>query len=42
MDETMALEITGRFRDVRPDDPVRYDFVLTRFGINPGATVHWV
>ncbi len=40
-DITTALEITERFRRLRPEDPVRYDFVLTRFGIrrdlNPGA-----
>lgn len=28
-----ALEITRFFRKVEPDDPIRYDFVLTRFGI---------
>lgn len=28
-----ALEITSSFRQIVPDDPVRYDFVLTRFGI---------
>jgi uncharacterized protein (TIGR02757 family) len=28
-----ALEITGGFRNISPDDPVRYDFSLTRFGI---------
>jgi len=28
-----ALEITQAFRSVAPDDPVRYDFALTRFGI---------
>ncbi len=28
-----AEEITAVFRQMRPDDPVRYDFVLTRFGI---------
>jgi uncharacterized protein (TIGR02757 family) len=28
-----ALEITGRFREIEPDDPVKYDFALTRFGI---------
>ena len=28
-----ALEITDAFRRVVPDDPVKYDFVLTRFGI---------
>ena len=28
-----AMEITEAFRKVSPSDPVRYDFVLTRFGI---------
>jgi uncharacterized protein (TIGR02757 family) len=28
-----ALEITTGFRQIIPDDPVKYDFVLTRFGI---------
>ena len=28
-----ALEITSGFRQFAPDDPVKYDFVLTRFGI---------
>jgi uncharacterized protein (TIGR02757 family) len=28
-----ALEITTGFRQITPDDPVKYDFVLTRFGI---------
>ncbi|MCC6143476.1 MAG: TIGR02757 family protein [Candidatus Hydrogenedentes bacterium] len=28
-----ALEVTAAFRAIRPDDPVRYDFSLTRFGI---------
>lgn len=31
-----SREITEFFRRIRPDDPVRYDFVLTRFGIRPG------
>ena len=30
-----ALEITERFREMEPRDPVKYDFVLTRFGIRP-------
>jgi len=30
-----ALEITSSFRQIAPDDPVKYDFVLTRFGIRP-------
>jgi len=29
----MALEITEAFRALVPEDPVRYDFALTRFGI---------
>lgn len=28
-----ALEITEKFRHISPEDPVKYDFVLTRFGI---------
>lgn len=28
-----ALELTDVFRTVLPEDPVKYDFVLTRFGI---------
>lgn len=30
-----ALEITGAFRVLCPEDPVRYDFCLTRLGIRP-------
>ncbi len=30
-----ALEITEAFRCIRPDDPVRYDFALTRLGMHP-------
>jgi len=33
--QKMALEITNAFRKVSPDDPVKYDFALTRFGIHP-------
>jgi hypothetical protein len=28
-----AVEITESFRKINPDDPVKYDFSLTRFGI---------
>ena len=28
-----ALEVTEVFRSVLPSDPLKYDFVLTRFGI---------
>jgi uncharacterized protein (TIGR02757 family) len=31
----MAVEITRAFALIRPEDPVRYDFALTRFGIHP-------
>ncbi len=33
-DMRTALEVTGRFKGLFPSDPVRYDFVLTRFGIS--------
>ncbi len=32
-DQETSLEITRAFRAVSPRDPIRYDFVLTRFGI---------
>ena len=32
-DMKTALEITEAFKKMRPDDPVRYDFALTRLGI---------
>ena len=32
-DKTCALEITRGFSRLVPEDPVRYDFALTRFGI---------
>jgi uncharacterized protein (TIGR02757 family) len=32
-DQAAALEITRAFREIAPEDPVRYDFVLTRLGI---------
>jgi len=34
-DGRCAMEITRAFAAVRPDDPVRYDFSLTRMGIHP-------
>ena len=34
-DAKTAIEVTGFFKALRPDDPVRYDFCLTRMGINP-------
>ncbi|MDR1915039.1 MAG: TIGR02757 family protein [Synergistaceae bacterium] len=38
-DGRAALEATDGFRALRPDDPVRYDFALTRFGIRTGMSV---
>jgi uncharacterized protein (TIGR02757 family) len=32
-DMKAALEVTEAFRKIEPDDPVRYDFCLTRLGI---------
>jgi uncharacterized protein (TIGR02757 family) len=36
-DLVTALEVTEAFRRIRPDDPVRYDFALTRLGIRTDA-----
>jgi uncharacterized protein (TIGR02757 family) len=36
-DARTALEVTARFRELAPDDPVRYDFALTRLGIRNDA-----
>jgi len=36
-DITTAMEITEAFRQICPDDPVRYDFALTRLGIRDDA-----
>ena len=35
-----AIEITEGFREICPEDPARYDFVLTRFGIRAGLNVN--
>jgi uncharacterized protein (TIGR02757 family) len=35
-DREAAVEVTEGFRAFRPDDPVRYDFALTRLGMGPG------
>ncbi len=34
-DQRTALEVTEAFRVICPNDPVRYDFALTRLGIRP-------
>ncbi len=38
-DMNTALEITESFRKICPEDPVRYDFVLTRFGIRDDMSI---
>lgn len=38
-DGRSAVEITEAFRHVCPEDPVRYDFALTRFGIRSDMTL---
>ena len=35
-DMKAAVEITRAFAEIAPDDPVKYDFALTRLGINGG------
>ena len=35
-----VLEVTKAFGAIVPDDPVRYDFVLTRFGICPDMSIN--
>ncbi len=36
-DGRAALEVTAAFRRIAPDDPVKYDFALTRLGIRRDA-----
>ena len=36
-DMRTAIEITSAFRKIEPEDPVRYDFALTRLGIRKDA-----
>ena len=36
-----AIEITEGFRKVCPEDPVKYDFVLTRFGIRAKLNIDY-
>lgn len=38
-DGRMALDITDRFRRWAPEDPVKYDFALTRFGIRSDLSI---
>jgi len=34
-----AMEITEKFRQMAPEDPVRFDFALTRFGIRDDLSI---
>jgi uncharacterized protein (TIGR02757 family) len=38
-DLTTALEITRNFARLNPEDPTRYDFTLSRFGIRQGLEI---
>jgi len=38
-DMITALEITSCFRNFAPEDPVKYDFALTRFGIRSDMSI---
>jgi len=38
-DMSTALEITSCFRKLVPEDPVKYDFALTRFGIRSDMSI---
>ena len=38
-DGKAAVEATEGFRKLNPEDPVKYDFALTRFGIRTGLSV---
>ena len=37
-----ALEITSCFKQLVPDDPVKYDFVLTRLGIRDDMDINLI
>ena len=39
VDLKLALETTQAFAEINPDDPVQYDFALTRFGIRDDMTM---
>ncbi len=38
-DMKTAIEVTAGFRNIAPEDPVRYDFALTRLGIRSGENL---
>ncbi|RLB39147.1 MAG: hypothetical protein DRH12_11915 [Deltaproteobacteria bacterium] len=38
-DRNCAIETTDHFREICPDDPVKYDFALSRPGIRQGGFV---
>ena len=37
-----ALEITSAFKKIVPEDPVKYDFALTRFGIRDDLDIDYI
>ena len=39
-DMKTAAEVTAFFRTLRPDDPVKFDFSLTRMGIHPDLSIN--
>jgi len=39
VDLKTALDITSAFQSISPEDPTKYDFALTRFGIRPDMDV---
>jgi uncharacterized protein (TIGR02757 family) len=39
-DKICAMDITKGFREISPQDPVKYDFALTRFGIREQFDAH--
>jgi hypothetical protein len=41
-DMPTAVEITEAFRKIAPEDPVRYDFSITRLGIRKDTDAHYL
>jgi uncharacterized protein (TIGR02757 family) len=41
-DMNTAFEITSGFKQLVPDDPVKYDFVLTRLGIREDMDIKMI
>ncbi len=38
---TAAVKVTESFAKIQPDDPVKYDFALSRIGIRDNCTTHY-